>query len=78
MVQGEELTISYGACKPNNETLRDYGFVIPGNAHDRISFEASEQGVSLPSASKPRAATAAADVGLKRGLNAACLLEVCC
>jgi hypothetical protein len=30
LTAGEELTISYGAVKPNAECLRDYGFVVPG------------------------------------------------
>jgi hypothetical protein len=30
MSAGEELTISYGATKPNAECLRDYGFIVPG------------------------------------------------
>jgi hypothetical protein len=27
---GEELTISYGATKPNAECFRDYGFIVSG------------------------------------------------
>lgn len=27
---GTEVTISYGAIKPNAECLRDYGFIVPG------------------------------------------------
>lgn len=33
---GEAICISYGADKTNAELMRDYGFFVPGNPHDRL------------------------------------------
>lgn len=70
---GEELTISYGAEKPNCEALRDYGFVLTGNRHDRIRFGTTTTAAETPTADNTSSQAAA---GLD-GLNEACLLEVC-
>lgn len=43
MPAGVEATISYGASKSNAELLRDYGFVVPGNVNDRVSFHAVDE-----------------------------------
>ncbi|WIA21504.1 hypothetical protein OEZ85_000708 [Tetradesmus obliquus] len=51
LAAGEELTISYGATKPNAECLRDYGFVVPGNPCDRVHFTRSGEASSSSSSS---------------------------
>lgn len=68
VTRGEELTISYGAEKPNNESLRDYGFTLAGNSHDRIQWGTA----------KGAEAQAAEQDKLRElfGLNEACLMEV--
>jgi len=68
---GEELTISYGAEKPNCEALRDYGFVLTGNGHDRTRFGSTT--AAATSTADPASTQAAASL---HGLNEACLLEV--
>jgi hypothetical protein len=70
--KGEELTISYGAEKPNSEVLRDYGFVLAGNSHDRIQWGSSSSRKVIETEVK-------AERDKFRGmygLNEACLMEV--
>lgn len=70
--KGDELTISYGAEKPNKESLRDYGFVLPGNSHDRIQFASKED----KAGSSDSAAAGKDNFNSVYGLNEACLMEV--
>lgn len=70
--KGDELTISYGAEKPNKESLRDYGFVLPGNSHDRIQFGSKED----KTGSGDGRAAGKNTVNSLYGLNEACLMEV--
>lgn len=80
--QGEELTISYGATKPNCESLRDYGFVLAGNSHDRIQFAADDDtknnNNTAASSGSSGSNGAGKDGGSSSlyGLNEACLMEV--
>ena len=37
VMEGEQLEISYGALS-NDFLLLDYGFVVSGNPHDRVSL----------------------------------------
>lgn len=69
--KGEELTISYGAEKPNSEVLRDYGFVLFGNSHDRIQWGSSSRKVDETEAKAEREKLKG-----MYGLNEACLMEV--
>lgn len=42
LAAGEEALISYVGdvpSKSNAALLKDYGFVLPGNEHDRVEFE---------------------------------------
>jgi hypothetical protein len=42
---GEEACISYGCVRKSNEQLmKDYGFVMPGNLNDRVPFSAGARG----------------------------------
>lgn len=69
---GQEALISYGDAKPNSMLLRDYGFVVPGNPHDRIDFgEAGKEGQQGPPAD---VAPGVLPPGVS-GLNAAGLLQ---
>lgn len=74
LTAGEEITISYGAIKPNAELLRDYGFFIPGNPCDRIKFSASSSSSSSSSSASSMSSADALE-GLP-GLNPVSLLEV--
>lgn len=77
LAKGEELLISYGADKPNCEAVRDYGFVLAGNSHDRIQFGATAAAAAFTS--KAAAACDGAAGGAEAplpGLNEACLMEV--
>ncbi|KAI8476015.1 MAG: hypothetical protein J3K34DRAFT_516927 [Monoraphidium minutum] len=70
---GGEALITYGDGKPNAQLLRDYGFIIHGNPHDRIEFEGAAPG---DGGGKGGARGAAAAPGVQAlGLNAASLLE---
>ena len=39
----EAICITYGADKTNAELMRDYGFFVPGNPHDRLDFTVRQQ-----------------------------------
>jgi hypothetical protein len=80
---GEEVTISYGREKPNCDLLRDYGFTLPGNPHDRLKFgcDGSSSSSSSSGVSSSRQERQQASDGGVHGLNAASVLEVrggCC
>lgn len=51
MAAGEECTISYGAENDSCTLMRDYGFVVPGNANDVLSLPDVEQLPRLNAAS---------------------------
>lgn len=73
--KGEELTITYGAEKPNYESLRDYGFVLAGNSHDRISWAHAAD--AKEKAGNGAGTKAEISKGSSMyGLNEACLMEV--
>jgi hypothetical protein len=76
---GEEVTISYGDAKPNSDLLRDYGFTLPGNEHDRIKFGSSSSSASSGSSGSSNGSSSgssSSDADQLPGLNPACLLEV--
>lgn len=86
VLSGQEVLISYGASKPNAELLRDYGFTVEGNPHDRVSFTPLDEEASGSGDGAAAAAAAAREqwlwgggekqLVLPRGLNPATLLEV--
>ena len=51
--QGEAVCISYGQDKTNAELMRDYGFFVPGNPHDRLDFAVSSWQQHAPAIAKP-------------------------
>lgn len=51
--QGEAVCISYGQDKTNAELMRDYGFFVPGNPHDRLDFAVSSWQQHAPVIAKP-------------------------
>ena len=53
MKQGEAICITYGQDKTNAELMRDYGFFVPGNPHDRLDFAVSSWQQHAPVVAKP-------------------------
>lgn len=53
MKQGEAVCITYGQDKTNAELMRDYGFFVPGNPHDRLEFAVSSWQQHAPVIAKP-------------------------
>lgn len=51
--EGEAVCISYGQDKTNAELMRDYGFFVPGNPHDRLDFAVSSWQQHSPVIAKP-------------------------
>ena len=51
--EGEAVCISYGQDKTNAELMRDYGFFVPGNPHDRLDFAVSGWQQHSPVIAKP-------------------------
>ena len=49
----EAVCISYGQDKTNAELMRDYGFFVPGNPHDRLDFAVSSWQQHSPVIAKP-------------------------
>jgi hypothetical protein len=77
LAAGEEVTISYGECKPNCDLLRDYGFIMPGNVWDRVLPLAAADGGAAVSAAAAAAAAADAEPSPPAvTLNPVTLLEV--
>lgn len=81
LTAGEEISISYGAIKPNHELLRDYGFFIPGNPCDRVRFIGiaglSSTGSSDDSSAESSRSSLDGMDGVPR-LNPVTLMEVRC
>jgi hypothetical protein len=75
---GAEALITYGEDKPNDELMRDYGFVVPGNPYDRLPFLAAMADTADPTSTSSSGA-GASGAGSKQlllpKLNAASLLE---